>query len=129
MSLKFYKRGELKEKLVIDQNARIVGNVEDLAITEDGQMGISIKSEEGDEKMLKLDEIQRIADVILLKTRADERLKKQPPTHEPDPDPEPETETEEKIEDLKTTNVCPNCGWENRSNVQYCVKCGTKLVE
>jgi hypothetical protein len=39
----------------------------------DGEVGIKVKSEEGDEFLLKLDDIKKIGDVILLKAKDDEK--------------------------------------------------------
>jgi sporulation protein YlmC with PRC-barrel domain len=119
MSVKFYKREELEGKPVVDQEARIRGKVEDLAITEDGQVGISIKNDDGEERLLKLDEIKKIADVILLTEEV-------PAEKEPEPNLS-QPESEETTGETTPTNICPNCGYENRQSMNFCVKCGTKL--
>jgi sporulation protein YlmC with PRC-barrel domain len=115
MTDKFYKREDLIGKLVVDQEARVLGEVEDLAITEDSEVGISIKSEEGEEKMLKLDRIKKIGDVVLL---ASEKTAEKPEAKPIKPEPEPEEEE---------TNQCPSCGWDNLPGTNFCVKCGSKL--
>jgi sporulation protein YlmC with PRC-barrel domain len=117
MTNQFYKRKDLIGKMVVDQNATIVGKVEDLAITENGEVGISVKSEESEEKMLKLDEIKKIGDVILLtsgKGTEGNQLKTNIP--------QPEQEEEEK------TSKCPSCEWDNLPGTKFCVKCGSKLA-
>jgi sporulation protein YlmC with PRC-barrel domain len=117
MSEKFYKREDLIGKLVVDQEARVLGEVEDLAITENSEVGISVKSDEGDEKMLKLDRIKKIGDVVLL--TSEKGAEKKPEAKPSKPKPEPEEEEE--------TNKCPSCGWDNLPGTNFCVKCGSKL--
>jgi sporulation protein YlmC with PRC-barrel domain len=116
MTDKFYKREDLIGKLVVDQEARVLGEVEDLAITENSEVGISIKSEEDEETMLKLDRIKKIGDVILLTSEKDDKKPQAKPTM---PKPEPKEEEE--------TNKCPSCGWDNLPGTNFCVKCGSKL--
>ncbi len=125
MSKKFFQREELVGKLVIDQEAIIVGKIEDLAITENGKMGLMIKRE-GEDVLIDLDDIQKIKDVVLLKPK--EKVEEEPIPEEPTPEistiaaePEPEPVKEVK------TNVCPNCGHENKPTSKFCVKCGTVL--
>jgi sporulation protein YlmC with PRC-barrel domain len=116
MTDKFYKREDLIGKLVVDQDARVLGEVEDLAITENSEVGISVKSEEGEEEMLKLDRIKKIGDVVLLTSEKEaDRPKAKPSVLKPEP------------EEQEETNKCPSCGWGNLPGTNFCVKCGSKL--
>jgi hypothetical protein len=101
---------------VIDQDARILGEVSDLAITGEGEVGISVKPEEGDEIMMKLDRIKKIADVILLK--AEGYLKKAD---------EAPTPSEPELISQQGADICSNCNFENLPGTKFCVKCGEKL--
>jgi sporulation protein YlmC with PRC-barrel domain len=117
MESKFFKKEELAGKLVIDQEALIVGKFEDLAVTEDGKVGLLVKEEGGEERLIMLDDIKKIEDVILLK--AEGKVKPR--------EAEPEAEPEEEPSEAEGGNICPNCGWENKENTRFCVKCGTEL--
>ena len=120
MSKKFFQREELVGKLVIDQEAFIVGKIEDLAITEDGTMGLMI-NKEGEDVLIDLEDIQKIKDVVLLKPKkiVEEEPTPEAPIVRPKPEPEPSKEV--------NTNVCPDCGHENKPTSKFCVKCGTVL--
>ena len=117
MDSKFFKKEELAGKLVIDQKALIVGKFEDLAITDDGNVGLLIKKESGEEKLIMLDDIKKIEDVILLKTEGKVKPR----------ETKPEDEPEKKPSKAEGGNICPNCGWENKKKIRFCVKCGTEL--
>ena len=80
-------------------------------------MGLLIKKEGEEERLITLDEIQRIEDVILLKAEEKVRTRKS----------EPETEPEKEPSKPKKDNICSECGWENKKNTKFCVKCGKQL--
>jgi sporulation protein YlmC with PRC-barrel domain len=63
---KFFKGGELKEKLVIDQKASVIGKVEDTVITEAGKLGLLVKHD-GVENIILYDQVKKIDDVVLLR--------------------------------------------------------------
>jgi len=115
---RFFKREELKGKLVIDQNANIVGKMEDFTISETGKVGFLIEKD-GKETIVTIDQIHKINDVLLLKESSEEQDKRQ---------------EEERLQDTKTKeeiideNKCPNCGEEIRPGIKFCVKCGTALI-
>lgn len=118
----FFKREELVGKLVIDQEACIEGKIKDLALTENGKMGLLIEREEDVDMLIDLENIQKISDVVLLKPEraAGERpirVEAPPPPAEPEPEPPKEP----------VANVCQSCGHENRPNSTFCVKCGKPL--
>ena len=120
MSDKYYTREELKGKPVVNQEAIIVGEVEDLALTVDGKVGISVKSGEGDEFLLRPNDIKKIGDVILLKSEDDEKKSESTSS-------EKQRGLEEISVDSPQKNICSSCGWENEPGTKFCVKCGSKL--
>ena len=117
MDSRFFKREELKGKLVIDQDANIIGKMEDFTISETGQVGFLIQKGD-DERIITIDQIKKINDVLLLNESLGEKEKKQ---------------KEEKLEEMKPEeeivdeNKCPNCGEEIRPRTKFCVKCGAAL--
>jgi len=113
MEKRFIKREEVAGKLVVDQEARVLGKVTDLAVTYDGKAVITVgrETEEGvKEEVIPMDRVAAIGDVILLKGEAT-------PTVQPTPAPTP-----------TRIRICPNCGAENKPTAKFCIKCGTKLV-
>ena len=63
---KYFKGGDLKNKLVIDQRASIIGKIEDTVITEEGKLGLLVKYD-GVENIILYDQVKNIDDVVLLK--------------------------------------------------------------
>jgi sporulation protein YlmC with PRC-barrel domain len=68
---KFFKGGELKHKLVIDQKASIIGKVEDTVITEEGKLGLLVKHDKT-ENVILYDQVKNIDDVVLLRIEYEE---------------------------------------------------------
>lgn len=133
MEKKFFNREELVGKLVIDQEAHIAGTIKDIALTEDGKMGLLIGVEGAGDKLINLNEIQKIRDVVLLKS---EVPRERAPILETSPKPvEIDEESEPIIEPVESAptpeeprkNVCSSCGHENRPTSKFCVKCGITL--
>ena len=115
MDSRFFKREELKGKLVIDQEANIVGKMEDFTISETGEVGFLIKKEDT-ETIITIDQIKKIKDVLLLKEAEEKKEEKQE-----------EEKSEPITEEAKDEGKCPNCGENIRTGTRFCVKCGTAL--
>ena len=108
----FLKREEIIGRPIITCDARIVGKVSDIAVSVDGKVGISVKSESGEESLIAFDEVSALGDVVLLKSPKAE-AKQAIPT------------SEEKI--APGEKVCPKCGRVNKPEAKFCTGCGTKL--
>jgi len=108
---RFFKREEVVGKLVITQEAKVLGKVADVAISLNGKIGLSIRDSSGKETIITLDKVSAIGDVILLK-----HLEKTAG----------EAEIVEQV--LPKGKICPKCGKLNRENVRFCTYCGTKLT-
>ena len=122
MGEKFFKREELVGKLVINQQACIEGKIKDLALTEDGKMGLLVEREEDIDILINLEDIEKIRDVILLKPKG--AVREASTLTEATPQPaEPKKQPPKKT----SGNICPSCGHENKTAVNFCVKCGEKL--
>jgi sporulation protein YlmC with PRC-barrel domain len=111
---RFFKREELKGKLVIDQDANIVGKMEDFTISETGEVGFLIRKEDV-ETIITINQIKKINDVLLLKEIKEKKEEKQ------------EEASEATTEQVKDEDKCTNCGENIRPGTRFCVKCGTAL--
>ena len=107
--VKFHRREEINGKEVIESEAKKVGTVKDLAYSLDGRVALIVeqKMDKGKvrEGFLSFDKIQKIGDVVLVKS----------------------------VQDLEMVPVvertCPNCKAKNPIEVKYCFKCGVTLSE
>lgn len=106
---KFHRREEIIGKDVIESDAKRVGTVKDLAYSLDGKVALIVEQtiEKGrvQEGFLSFDKIDKIGDVVLVKS----------------------------VQDLEVIPVveraCPNCKAKNPIDVKFCFKCGVTLVE
>ncbi len=115
---KFFTRQELIGKMVVDQEAVVVGKIADLALGKDGKMGLVLKGEKAEEIVVTLEDIKKIGDVVLLKSVFSVKTQESPPVS---PSPQPQKPESQK------DKLCPNCSWMNRPNAKFCVKCGQSL--
>lgn len=106
------KREEVIGKPIITCDARIIGKVSDFVVSVDGKVGISVKSESGEETVVAFDEVSALGDVILLKSPKAEAKQAMPAS-------------EEKV--LPGERACPKCGRLNKPEAKFCTGCGTKL--
>ena len=151
---KFFKGGDLKNKLVIDQKASIIGKVEDTVITEEGKLGLLVKYD-GVENIILYDQVKNIDDVVLLRIemkvevlQASEEAAIEEALIEESIDlgdskkeerveellveslelPEEKVEAVPEVESpMASSNICSNCGMANRAGMNFCTKCGNKL--
>ena len=119
---KFFKRQELIGKMVVDQEAAVIGKIADLALGKDGKMGLLLKGETTEEVVIVLDDIKKIDDVVLLKSVFSAKTEESTPVP---PLPEPK-KTRARTESQKE-KLCPNCSGMNRPKAKFCVKCGQPL--
>jgi sporulation protein YlmC with PRC-barrel domain len=120
MEREFFKREELIGKLVINQEAMIVGKIKDLALIRNGNMGLLVKNEI-EESVITLKNIKMIGDVILLKPKETEKELSSSPTAEI------KVQKKKLITEELKKNICNNCGWKNKLKAKFCVKCGKNL--
>ncbi|MDG6906339.1 MAG: PRC-barrel domain-containing protein [Nitrososphaerota archaeon] len=121
--MSYLKREELLGKTVISGNAEVIGTVKEIVVSTDGKVGLHVepKASSGtntEETIVNADEIQAMADVILLKTTGSNHSKvAEPPVLSPPPMP---TLT-------SGPRSCNHCGYTNSANSRFCIKCGKSL--
>ena len=106
---KYHRRDEISGKEVIESDAKKVGTVKDLAYSLDGKAALIVEQtiEKGriQEGFLSFDKIEKIGDVVLVKS----------------------------VQDLDVIPVveraCPNCKAKNPIDSKYCFKCGVTMIE
>ena len=79
----FFKREDLKKKLVIAADTTIVGEVTDIVFSPDGKVWplIESKTPKGpEEKFIIFEEIDKIKDVMILKPTVEEKVEALKPT-------------------------------------------------
>jgi len=130
-----FSLSSILKKQTIDSNGEVIGSVEDVIVTIGGEKPealLSIRDEEGKETQVSFTDISAISEVILLgkdvakgtsvvkpaEAFAPTKPKKVP-TAPPSPPPPSAPPTVKK---------CTNCGFENRSDSKFCIKCGNKLA-
>ncbi len=107
--IKYHRREEIAGKEVIESDAKKVGTIKDIGYSLDGKAAFIVEQtiEKGrtQEGYLSFDKIEKIGDVVLVKS----------------------------VDDLEiipmVERVCPNCKAKNPSDVKYCFKCGVSLVD
>jgi len=107
--IKYHRREEIAGKEVIESEAKKVGTVKDVGYSLDGKAALIVEQtmDKGriQEGYLSFDKIEKIGDVVLVKS----------------------------VEDLEIIPVieraCPNCKAKNPADMKYCFKCGVSLVE
>jgi sporulation protein YlmC with PRC-barrel domain len=142
---KFFKGGELKNKLVIDQKATKIGKVEDTVITEDGKLGLLVKHDKT-ENIILYDQVKKIDDVVLLNIEynqevietsektvheqkfEEESIEKQIEELIEEPKEEIPEEPIEKPEEKVSMNICNSCGQVNKTGMKFCTHCGNSLT-
>ncbi len=122
------------EKQVVDSSGEIIGSVKDIIVTIGGEKPealLLIKNEEGKETQVSFTDVSAISEVVLLSkdmlsgkdfvkpagafTAAEPKKVTTVPTPPPPPT-------------VTATNKCPGCGFENRPDSKFCIKCGNKLT-
>lgn len=95
------RRDEVVGKDVIDAEAKKIGVTKDIAWSRDGKLALVIESEDEQESFLSFDEVDRIGDVVFVKTKTSLQL-------------------------VPTVN-CPMCKHKNPTEAKFCAKCGHTL--
>lgn len=97
------RREEVAGKEIIDGEAKKVGNVKDLAWSDEGKLAIIVETGREEESYLPFDQVEKIGDVVFIK--ASSSLVSVP---------------------MKT---CPVCKHKNILDAKFCQKCGKTLQE
>jgi sporulation protein YlmC with PRC-barrel domain len=99
--VKWHRREELSGKEVIDQEARRIGTVKDLAYSADGKLALLIQKEGGEEGFLPFGGVERIGDVVFVKSSS---------SIEPIP-----------------MRTCPSCKLKVPEDSKFCPRCGKRF--
>ena len=136
----YLKREALIGKSVVSKNAEIIGSVRDIAVSMDGKVAIQVEKKAGGESSEDLfigsDEIQAVADVVLLKT-ACEMAGKGMPVQITNSSPAPVLVSSSSTPQVAPPpylgagsvqgKTCSKCGYVNSASSRFCIKCGEKL--
>lgn len=101
--VKWHRREEVVGKEIIDGVAKKVGNVKDLAWSNDGKLAIVVERGREEESYLPFDQVEKIGDVVFIKGSSG--LESVP---------------------MKT---CPVCKHKNLLDAKFCQRCGKTLEE
>jgi len=132
-----FSLGSILKKQVVDSNGEIIGSVEDIIVTIGGekpQALLSVRDEEGKETQVSFTDISAISEVVLLSRDVAKGTRVVKPaevfaparpgevavTPPPPPPPPPPT--------APATKKCARCGFENRPDSKFCIKCGNRLA-
>lgn len=126
MEKDFYKREDLLGKLVVDQEASITGKIKDFALTKEGEMGLLVENDDGNEQIIMLEDVKKIGEVVLLKSTGSENVGVKP-SISPETATRPSPNIALKPSKSYTKNPCKSCSHENRPGAKFCVKCGSGL--
>ena len=97
------RREEVAGKEIIDAEAKKVGNVKDLAWSDEGKLAIIVETGREEESYLPFDQVEKIGDVVFIK--ASNSLQSIP---------------------MKTCSLCKH---KNVLDAKFCQKCGKSLQE
>jgi len=100
---KWRRREEVVGKEIIDGEAKKVGNVKDLAWSEDGRLAIIVERGREEESYLPFDQVDKIGDVVFIKASS-------------------------SMESVPMKS-CPVCKHKNVLDAKFCQKCGKTLEE
>lgn len=130
-----FSLSSILKKQAIDANGEVIGSVEDIVVTVGGEKPealLSIRDGGGKEIQVSFTDISAISEVVLLSkdvakgAKAVKPAKAFAPTKpkkvakSPPPPPPPSTPP--------TTKKCTKCGFENKLDSKFCIKCGNKLA-
>jgi len=101
--VKWHRREEVAGKEIIDDAAKKIGIVKDLAWSNGGKLAIVVERGREEESYLPFDQVERIGDVVFIKGSTS--LESVP---------------------MKT---CPVCKHKNLLDAKFCQKCGKTLEE
>lgn len=99
--MQWRRRDEIIGKEVIDGDAKKIGTSKDLAWSDDGELALIIESSDEEEALLPFEEIERIGDVVFVKSKT-------------------------TLQTIPTV-VCPVCKHRNPLEAKFCAKCGRTL--
>ena len=101
--VKWHRREEVAGKEIIDDAAKKIGIVKDLAWSNEGKLAIVVERGREEESYLPFDQVEKIGDVVFIKGSTS--LESVP---------------------MKT---CPVCKHKNLLDAKFCQKCGKTLEE
>ena len=101
--VKWHRREEVAGKEIIDDAAKKIGIVKDLAWSDSGKLAIVVERGREEESYLPFDQVERIGDVVFIKGS-----------------------TSMESVPMKT---CPVCKHKNLLDAKFCQKCGKTLEE
>ncbi len=108
---KFYRKEDLVNKVVVNQEGNNVGSVKDTAFDAEGKLALIVErkgSPEGEEEYISINDIKGFGDFILLKETQNPAVTTVPPQP-------------------SDKRICLKCGYGNSQSQSYCTKCGAKL--
>lgn len=127
----FMRREDLVGKIIVGQDAMIVGTVKDLVASANGKLALQIEKKtaeqvDSSELFVPSDEILGVGDFVLLRvssSKAGSTMNSPPPAQVSQvsaPSPPP-------FLGKPTNVVCPRCNFSNAQTSRFCVKCGSLL--
>lgn len=100
---KYRRREDIVGKEAIDAEAKRIGSVKDLAWAVEGKLALVIEKERGEEAFLAFDQIEKIGDVVFIKSSSG-------------------------LENIPS-KICPTCKLKNPVDAKFCARCGKTLEE
>ena len=101
--VKWHRREEVSGKEIIDDDAKKVGTVKDLAWSTEGKLAIVVERGKEEESYLSFDQVEKIGDVVFIKGSS-------------------------SLESVPM-RTCPVCKHKNLVDAKFCQKCGKTLEE
>jgi sporulation protein YlmC with PRC-barrel domain len=101
--VKWHRREEVSGKEIIDDEAKKVGTVKDLAWSNEGKLAIVVERGKEEESYLSFDQVEKIGDVVFIKGSS-------------------------SMESVPM-RTCPVCKHKNLLDAKFCQKCGKTLEE
>ncbi|HKW03968.1 MAG TPA: PRC-barrel domain-containing protein [Nitrososphaerales archaeon] len=126
----FMRREDLVGKIIVGQDAMIVGTVKDLVASANGKLALQIERKtaeqvDSSELFVPSDEILGVGDFVLLRVSSSKAgstmnspAEQVSQVSAPSPPP---------FLGKPTNVVCPRCNFSNAQTSRFCVKCGSLL--
>lgn len=135
MSGNYFRRDDFLGKDVIDSKAVRTGKVKDISFDTSGHIALAVETKDNAEKIVSLDRVAAVGDVILLKPeeplreaiyQAPSAPSVTPPPPQQSPTPIPQSVTQRP--DVLSEVICPACNTSNRSGARFCRRCGARIA-
>lgn len=110
MTVPFFTKKDVENKIVVDVSGKSAGTGRDIAFSLDGRLALVVAGKNGKEIQIPMSRVMGVTEYIVISPE-------EGAIQTPHVQPQPQTQTQ-------AARTCANCGTPLKAGAKFCAKCG-----